>query len=87
MRTILNHNRGKAMTIKAGQIILNTKKHACLVLKVDDRCCWLFAKTPKGYSCNCYIKWYIDDSLTRGIYKVIAEYPTWQEAVNDEALK
>lgn len=73
--------------IKEGMVILNTKHHPCVILKVDDRYCWLFAKTPKGYNCNHYGKWYIEDSIDRGAYKIVADYETWQEAVNDEVLK
>ena len=73
--------------IKVGQIILNTKKHACLVLKVDSQYCWLFAKTPKGYNCNHYGKWYIQNALCKGIYRAVAEYPTWQEAVNSKEFR
>ena len=73
--------------IKEGMVILNTKHHPCVILKVDDRYCWLFAKTPKGYKCNHYGKWYIEDSIDRKTYKIVADYETWQKAVNDEVLK
>ncbi len=60
--------KGEKM-IKEGMVILNTKHHPCVILKVDDRYCWLFAKTPKGYNCNHYGKWYIEDSIDRGRIK------------------
>ena len=67
--------------LKAGQIILNSKKHPCLILKVDDNYYWLFSKTPKGFNCNHYYKRYIEDSIIKGNYNIIEEYPTWQEAI------
>ena len=70
--------------IKEGLVFLNTKNNPCLILKVDDKYCWVFARTTKGFNCNHYGKWYIEQCLRCGNYHILNNYKTWQEAVNGE---
>lgn len=70
--------------IKEGLVFLNTKNNPCLILKVDDRYCWVFARTTKGFNCNHYGKWYIEQCLRCGNYHILNNYKTWQDAVIGE---
>lgn len=70
--------------IKEGLVFLNTKNNPCLILKVDDKYCWVFARTTKGFNCNHYGKWYIEQCLRCGNYHILNNYKTWQDAVIGE---
>ena len=70
--------------IKEGLVFLNTKNNPCLILKVDDKYCWVFARTVKGFNCNHYGKWYIERCLRCGNYHILNNYKTWQDAVIGE---
>lgn len=67
--------------IKDGLVFKNTKGNPCVILKVDDKYCWVFAKTRQGFNCNHYGKWYIEECLVKENYLVLANYETWQKAI------
>lgn len=67
--------------IKEGLVFKNTKGNPCVILKVDDKYCWVFAKTKQGFNCNHYGKWYIEECLVKENYRVLANYETWQKAI------
>ena len=67
--------------IKEGLVFKNTKGNPCVILKVDDKYCWVFAKTKQGFNCNHYGRWYIERQLITESYPVLADYKNWQEAI------
>lgn len=67
--------------IKEGLVFKNTKGNPCVILKVDDKYCWVFAKTKQGFNCNHYGRWYIERQLVTESYPVLADYKNWQEAI------
>ena len=67
--------------IKEGLVFKNTKGNPCVILKVDDKYCWVFAKTRQGFNCNHYGRWYIERQIVTENYPVLADYKNWQEAI------
>lgn len=67
--------------IKEGLVFKNTKGNPCVILKVDNKYCWVFAKTKQGFNCNHYGRWYIERQLVTESYPVLANYKNWQEAI------
>lgn len=67
--------------IKSGLVLLNVKGNINVVLCVDCEKCTLFSITKKGYVTTTRAKWYVEEKLGK-TWKVIAQYPTWLDAMN-----
>lgn len=68
------------MTVKVGQVYFNEEIEKTLVITYADElaCCWV---TCEGKVCADRKTW-IEKSCV-----LLAEYPTWQEAINSEEFK
>lgn len=68
------------MTVKVGQVYYNEKIEKTLVITCTDEsaCCWV---TCEGKVCADRKAW-IEKSCS-----LLAEYPTWKEAVNSKEFK
>lgn len=71
--------------IKVGQIYKMSNNTHFIITSIND--CYIFylSKSVKEKLSTSRIgEWYMERQLSQGKYKLIAEYPTWQEAVNSK---
>lgn len=70
--------------IKVGQIWINQQNYLFVVVQTNDSCINTFVMGKKWLVTRSVYRYYADDKVKRGKWRKIAEYPTWQEAVNSK---